>query len=98
VRAAVREGQVWILVDDEDFNTVIEDPEAGRDLHLFFASEADAAAKAEGTSPAQLTLDELAPLFEQIEERGEALALWDGDSWIVTDPPIFADALKTADL
>jgi hypothetical protein len=98
VRAAVRQGSVWILVDEEDFNTVLEDPEAERDLHMFFVSEADAASRAEGTSPSELTLDEVAPLFGQIEERGEAVALWDGASWIVAEPSVLADALKQVDL
>jgi len=65
---------------------------------MFFSTEEDAAAKSQGTSPAELALDELAPLFEQIEERGEGLALWDGDSWIVAEPSALAASLEDADL
>jgi hypothetical protein len=85
VRDAAREGRVWILVDDDD-------------LHMFFLSESDAAGRAQGTAPAELGLDELSPLFGQIEERGEALALWEGDSWIVAEPGVLETALREVDL
>ena len=98
VRDAAREGRVWILVDEDDFNTVLEDDEAERDLHMLFTSEADAATHAQGTSPAELGFDELAPLFGQIEERGEALALWGGGSWIVAEPGVLETALREVDL
>jgi hypothetical protein len=94
VAAASGAGQVWILVDEEDYNTVLEDDEAGRDLHMLFLTEADAAGKSEGTSPSPMDLEDLTELLGRIEERGEGLALSDGDGWIVAEPGLFAETLE----
>jgi hypothetical protein len=93
IARAARAGEVWVLVDAEDFNTVLEDTDADRDLHMLFTSEADAAAKAEGTAPAALSLTELGDLLEEIADRGEALALYDDESWIVAEPGVFAESI-----
>jgi hypothetical protein len=94
VDAVVDAGEVWIIGDDEH-NTVFEDPDEDRDLHLMFSSRRDAQAHADrGEVLDPIPLADLIPILEKADGRGDGLALWHGDRWIVADPGPLADELR----
>jgi hypothetical protein len=86
-------GEAWIIGDGE-YNTVFEDPEEDRDLNLLFSSAADAERHSErGNVVSSLALENLPELMDRVDGRGEGLALWHGDSWIVADAaPLAAES------
>jgi hypothetical protein len=94
VEAVVASGEAWII-GDEEHNTVFEDPDEDRDLNLMFSSHDDAQAHAErGPQLSAIALGDLPPILDRVESRGEGLALWHGDSWIVADPGPLAEELR----
>ncbi len=94
VDAVVEGGKVW-TVGSEEFNTVIEDPDEDRDLHLMFSSRRDAQAHADGAEVHEpIELADLIPILEKAEGRGDGLALWQGKRWIVADPGPLAAELR----
>ena len=94
VDAVVEGGKVW-TVGNEEFNTVIEDPDEDRDLHLMFSSRRDAQAHADGAEVHEpIELEDLIGILEKAEGRGDGLALWQGESWIVADPGPLAEELR----
>jgi hypothetical protein len=94
VDAVCEGGEVYIIGDDE-YNTVFEDPDEDRDLHLMFSSRQDAQAHADrGQVLDPIALEDLIPILEKAEGRGDGLALWHGDSWIVADPGPLAEELR----
>lgn len=95
VEKVVRAGEYWIVVDDTEQNTVLEDPEQDRDLHLLYATEdaarrsgAEAPADAgKGLRPASMPVADLPALCDSTEGRGEAFALWEDEGrWVVAEP------------
>jgi hypothetical protein len=94
VETARAAGRVWMLADDEH-NVVMEDPDEDRDLHMFFTSADDARPHAEGAAePYDMDLETIVPILRKAEDRGDGLALWDGQSWVVADPGPLADDLS----
>ena len=95
VDAICEGGEVWITGDDEH-NTVIVDPEdENRDLHLMFSSRADAEAEVEdGQYASSIPLEDFVLILDKADGRGEGLALWHGDSWILADPAPLAEELR----
>jgi hypothetical protein len=94
VDAVIEAGEAWIIGDDEH-NTVFEDPDEDRDLHLMFASRADAERHSErGSVTDPIPLEDLPEILDKAEDRGDGLALWYGDSWIVADPGPLAEELR----
>ena len=95
VDAVVAAGEVWII-GEGDQNTVIEDPDADRDLNLLFSSRADAEQHPERgevlTPP--ISVDDFAEILDGVDERGEGLALWHGDGWIVAEAAPPADEIR----
>ena len=95
VDAVLAAGEVWII-GDEEHNTVFEDPEEDRDLHLMFSSREDAEAESDSGAVIDppIPLEDLIPILEKADGRGDGLALWHGDSWIVADPGPLAEELR----
>lgn len=94
VDAVLAAGEAWIIGDDEH-NTVFEDPEEDRDLHLMFSSRADAEAHSDrGGVTDPIPVEDLIPILEKADGRGDGLALWHGESWIVADPGPLAEELR----
>lgn len=97
VDAVVAGGEVWYLGDDQH-NTVIEDPEEDRDLNLLFCSRADAERQqhleGERVQDPPLPLADFPEVLDRVEARGEGLALWQDDSWIIAEPGPLAAELR----
>ncbi|MDA0184531.1 hypothetical protein OJ997_29785 [Solirubrobacter phytolaccae] len=95
VDAVLAGGEIWIVGDDEH-NTVFEDPEEDRDLNLLFSSRADAERHPEHgqVQAPPLPLADFPEVLDRVEARGEGLALWHGESWIVADPGPLAAELR----
>ena len=101
VESVVRARRFWIVVGTTGENTVQEDHEQQRDLHLLYRTEADAAAAAqdpagagEDLRPDSIEIDDLPHLCDEAERRGEAFALSDGDGWIVAEPDVLREELE----
>jgi hypothetical protein len=87
-------GAVWI-VGHGDLNLVIEDPDDDRDLNLLFSSRADAERHRNGAEVfAPIGVRDLPALLDRVHARGEGLALWHGDRWIVADAAPLAEELR----
>ena len=69
----------WTIGDD-DHNTVFEDPDEDRDLHLLFSSRADAERHPERgrLQEPPLPLADFPEILDRIDARGEGLAPPDG--------------------
>jgi hypothetical protein len=94
VDAVLEGGAVWII-GDEEHNTVFEDPDEDRDLHLMFSSRQDAEAHADrGQVLDPIALADLIPILDKADGLGDGLALWHGDSWIVAEPGPLAGELR----
>lgn len=94
VDAVLAAREVWITGNDDD-NAVIEDPDEDRDLHLMFSSRKDAEAEAEeGRYASAITVEDLVEILDKADRRGDGLALWQGQSWIVADPGPLAEELR----
>jgi hypothetical protein len=97
VDAVVAGGEIWFLGDDEQ-STVFEDPEEDRDLNLLFCSRVDAERnqqrEGEWVQDPPLRLADFPAVLDRVEARGEGLALWQGDSWIVAEPGPLAAELR----
>jgi hypothetical protein len=94
VDEVVARGEVWII-GEGDLNTVIEDPNEDRDLNLLFSSRADAEHHHErGEVFPPIRVEELPALLDRVDGRGEGLALWHDDRWIVADPAPLASELR----
>jgi hypothetical protein len=94
VEEVLARGEVWII-GEGDLNTVIEDPNESRDLNLLFSSRTDAEQHRErGEVFPPIAVDDLPALLDRVEARGEGLALWHRDRWIVADPAPLAEELR----
>lgn len=95
VEAVLAGGEIW-TIGEGDRNTVIEDPDSDRDLNLLFSSRADAERHAERGEVQEppLPLADFPEILDRVEARGEGLALWHGESWIVADPAPLAAELR----
>jgi hypothetical protein len=94
VDAVIAAGEAWII-GDEEHNTVFEDESEDRDLNLMFSSHDDAQAHAErGPMLSAIALEDLPEILDRVDGRGEGLALWHGDSWIVADAAPLAEELR----
>jgi hypothetical protein len=102
VERVVQAGEFWIVIDDTEQNTVLEDPDEDRDLQLLYASEEDArrhgvdrpADAGKGLRPDAMPVADLPALCEPAEQRGEAFALWEGGSWVVAEPDLLREELE----
>ncbi|WP_028062228.1 hypothetical protein [Solirubrobacter soli] len=94
VDEVVFRGAVWII-GEGDRNTVIEDPNEDRDLNVLFSSRADAERHRErGRVFPPIAVADLPELLDFVAGRGEGVALWHGDRWIVADPAPLAAELR----
>jgi len=94
VDEVISRGEVWII-GEGDLNTVIEDPNDDRDLNVLFSSRADAEQHRErGEVFPPIAVDDLPPLLDRVDGRGEGLALWHHDRWIVADAAPLAAELR----
>jgi hypothetical protein len=94
VEAVVARGEVWII-GEGDLNTVIEDPNEDRDLNLLFSSRRDAERHRDrGEVFAPIAVEDLPALLDRVDARGEGLALWHDDRWIVADAAPLAAELR----
>ena len=60
-----------------------------------FSSRRDAQAHPDrGKVIDPIALDDLVPILEKADDRGDGLALWHGKSWIVADPGPLAEKLR----
>ncbi len=94
VAALIADGRVWYTGEGEH-NVVLEDPHEDRDLNVLFTSREAAAEYAEeGHWVDASSLEDLPELLDRMEGRGEGLALWHGDRWIVAEPGPLAEELR----
>ena len=101
VEDVVRAERFWIVINATEQNTVLEDPDADRDLQELFATEAEAQAHSErpadagkGLRPDWIETDALRGLCDAAERRGDAFALWSGTSWIAAEPDLLREELE----
>jgi hypothetical protein len=103
VEHIVRERRFWIMVGENGNNTVIEDPEAERDLQLIYGSEDEARADDDdrpstdgGGGPRNaesIETDDLPALCDKAIERGDAFGIVTRDGLIVAEPDVLRDEL-----